>query len=156
MPNRNGGDPRADRLLALFAAEDAEIAEKGYAMRGIPPTREGDFHFAYTIGPDRIAIVTGASHSAAGLLDVAMDNMWRPDGIAWEGTGEGHLVAFAPTPNDTMDKYCAGARPARYARQLVWQDQWHRWPWHPGRGPGSPTLIGDHWRPFTPEGHRDS
>lgn len=135
------------------------VLERGFTIQGVFPTEPGGYHFYYTIGDDPSIIITGnvTNYIQAVIALARATAADHPDGEAWapDPDDPDNLFVFAPVPDDQFREHCTGAirEGATHARQFLWTDDEHRWPWHPdhrchqaGYDP-MPVLAGPDWRP---------
>ena len=140
------------RLAFMHTAQRLNILRIGFTMIGVFPTADAPGHpFAYTAGQSCSYLLVGASHGAAveTLLTAAVQYGTLACGEPFPVGDTGFHAMLAPVPDQAFREHCTAAISfgATQARQVIVEDDQHRWPWDPGCEHGMPILAGPDWRP---------
>lgn len=140
------------RMAFMHASQRLRILERGFTMIGVFPTVDAPgHHFAYTLGLSTSYLLVGASHGAAVeylLTQAVQRGDWTVDGEPFPVGDSGYQAVLAPVPDEAFREHCVQAISfgATHARQVIVQDDRHRWPWD--LDGGMPVLAGPDWRPL--------
>ena len=141
------------RMAFMHAAQRLNILLIGFTMVGVFPTvDQPGHHFAYTAGQSCSYLLVGASSGATVeyLLTLCAENGdQHADGQPFDVGQSGYQAVLAPVPDQAFREHCTGAISfgATHARQVIIQDDQHRWPWDPDTKFDVPILAGPEWRP---------